>query len=193
MDTIKKVILGGGCFWCTEAIFRASPGVINVKSGFSGGFIKNPAYREVCTGRTGHAEVVEITYNPVIISLEELLMIHLRTHNPTTLHQQGADKGTQYRSIIFYSDEEEKQIAVTVLSVMQAVFNKPIVTELKPFVTFYEAESRHQNYYSSNIDAPYCQFIITPKLNKLKLELEKLKLNDKDNHYENNCRNVSEK
>jgi len=110
MET-KTITFGGGCFWCTEAIFRETQGIVAVKSGYSGGSIKNPAYREVCTGRTGHAEVVQVTYNPAIISLRELLTIHLITHDPTSLNQQGADKGTQYRSIIFYSNAEEKQIA----------------------------------------------------------------------------------
>jgi len=164
----KKVVLGGGCFWCTEAIFRATPGVQQVSSGFSGGFIKNPAYREVCTGRTGHAEVVEITYSPEMISFKDLVIIHLHTHNPTTLHKQGADKGSQYRSVIFYADANEKEMATAAINEMQPLWENPIVTEIVPFEVFYAAEQQHQDYYTANADAPYCQFIITPKLKKYK-------------------------
>jgi len=164
----KIVVLGGGCFWCTDAIFREVKGVQTVKAGFSGGFIKNPAYREVRTGRTGHAEVIQITYDPKQVSYEELLRIHLLTHDPTTLNEQGADKGTQYRSIIFYTDETEKAIAAQVLQEIQPEFDAPIVTLLQPFDVFYEAEDVHQNYYNDNIDAFYCEVVISPKLDKFR-------------------------
>ena len=162
----KVITFGGGCFWCTEAIFRDTKGVLDVKSGFSGGFIKNPPYREVRTGRTGHAEVIQITYNPEKISLQELLIIHLMTHDPTTVDKQGADKGSQYRSIIFYNDEEEKIVAEKVIENLRNCYAKPIVTEVKPFEVFYIAEEAHQNYYQENPEAIYCQMVIVPKLAK---------------------------
>lgn len=162
----KILTLGGGCFWCTDAIFRETKGVLGVRSGFSGGFIKNPGYREVRTGRTGHAEVIQISYDPEKISLQELLIIHLMTHDPTTLNQQGADKGNQYRSIIFYGDHEEKLVAEKVIRDLQNNYSNPIVTELQPFEVFYEAEGNHQNYYEENPDAFYCQMVIAPKLAK---------------------------
>jgi peptide-methionine (S)-S-oxide reductase len=164
----KSITLGGGCFWCTEAIFRATEGVLGVKSGFSGGFIKNPPYREVRTGRTGHAEVVQISYDPEKISLQELLKIHLMTHDPTTLNQQGADKGNQYRSIILYADDDEKIVAEKVIKNLQHFYSMPIVTELAQFTAFYEAEEDHQNYYAENPEAFYCEMVIAPKLAKYK-------------------------
>lgn len=164
----KTVTLGGGCFWCTDAIFRETKGVLAVKTGFSGGFIKNPAYREVCTGRTGHAEVIQITYDADQITYEELLYIHLLTHDPTSLDRQGADKGTQYRSIIFYTNEEERLVAEGLLEKCSNKFDAPIVTTLQPFEVFYEAEEVHQDYYAENSDAFYCQVVIAPKLIKYK-------------------------
>lgn len=169
----RTVTFGGGCFWCTEAIFKHTKGIISIKSGFSGGFIKNPPYREVCTGRTGHAEVIQLTYNPEIISLEELLTIHLLTHNPTTVNAQGADKGTQYRSIIFYNDTEELETIEKVIEVVQEYFDEPIVTEIKQFEVFYSAEENHQNYYNDNKDALYCRMVISPKLAKYRKKFEK--------------------
>lgn len=162
----KIITFGGGCFWCTDAIFRDTKGVLGVKSGFSGGFIKNPPYREVRTGRTGHAEVIQISYDPERIGLQELLTIHLMTHDPTTVDQQGADKGSQYRSIIFYGDDEEKALAEKVIENLQHSYSDPIITELKPFAVFYEAEEDHQNYYRENPEAYYCQIVIAPKLAK---------------------------
>ena len=162
----KIITLGGGCFWCTEAIFRDTIGVLGVKSGFSGGFIKHPPYREVRTGRTGHAEVIQISYDPEKISLEELLAIHLKTHDPTTLNQQGADKGNQYRSIILYGDDDEKMVAEEAIKNFQNLYSDPIITELQPFAVFYEAEEDHQNYYEENPEAAYCQIVISPKLDK---------------------------
>ena len=162
----KTITLGGGCFWCTEAIYRDTNGVLGIKSGFSGGFIKNPPYREVRNGRTGHAEVIQISYDLEKISLQELLTIHLMTHDPTTLNQQGADKGNQYRSIIFYGDDEEKIVAEKVIENLRNSYSDPIITELKPFAVFYEAEEAHQNYYEQNPEAYYCQMVISPKLAK---------------------------
>jgi len=173
----KKITLGGGCFWCTEAVFDLLQGVIKVESGYSGGKISNPTYREVCSGMTGHAEVIEVTYDPDQISFEDLLRIHLSTHNPTTLNEQGADTGTQYRSVIFYRNESEKNLAEKVISEMQPFFENPIVTEITPFEQFYKAETEHQNYYKENRDAQYCQVVIDPKLEKFKtLFKEKLKV-----------------
>lgn len=171
-----KATFGGGCFWCTEAIFQQLKGVSKVKSGYSGGDIVNPTYREVCSGMTGHAEVIEVTYNPNEISYEDLLKIHLTTHDPTTLNRQGADRGTQYRSIIFYRNDEEKATAARVIEELQTVFDKPIVTELKPFDVFFAAEGYHQNYYNDNSNARYCKAVIDPKLRKFKeFYKEKLK------------------
>lgn len=164
----KKITFGGGCFWCTEAIFQQLKGVKKVESGYSGGKIDNPTYRQVCSGLTGHAEVIELTYDPREISYEELLKIHLTTHDPTTLNRQGADRGTQYRSVIFYRDEEEQKAASNVIEEVQAAFEQPIVTELAPFDQFYRAEEYHQNYYASNPNKAYCQTVINPKLKKFR-------------------------
>lgn len=172
----RKVDFGGGCFWCTEAIFQQLKGVLQVESGYSGGTVINPTYREVCSGSTGHAEVVEITYDPNEISFEDLLRIHLTTHNPTTVNQRGADRGSQYRSIIFYRTEEEKQLAMRIMDEAQKSYTDPIVTQLEPFEHFYKAEDNHQDYYNSNPDGGYCQAVIEPKLAKLRhLYTEKLK------------------
>nr|WP_262497750.1 peptide-methionine (S)-S-oxide reductase MsrA [Flavobacterium kingsejongi] len=172
----KKLTLGGGCFWCTEAVFTLLKGVSKVESGYSGGKIDNPTYREICSGMTGHAEVIEITYNPDEITVEDLLRIHLSTHNPTTLNRQGADTGTQYRSIIFYRSEEEKVAAQNIIAEMQEVYDAPIVTEVKALEQFYKAEDYHQDYYSNNAEAGYCQAVIDPKLQKFKqLFKDKLK------------------
>lgn len=176
MKNTKQITFGGGCFWCTEAIFRDTNGILDVKSGYSGGKFKNPTYKEVCYGKSGHAEVVQVTYDPDIITLEEIFSIHFLTHDPTSLNKQGADKGTQYRSIILYQNEEEKLLAEKVLNELQEVFDEPIVTEIVPFVAFYEAEEVHQNYYAENADAMYCRFVITPKLAKYRQLKEKLKI-----------------
>jgi len=171
-----KIVFGGGCFWCTEAIFQQLKGVSKVKSGYSGGQIYNPTYREVCSGLTGHAEVIEVTYNPDEISYEELLKIHLTTHDPTTLNRQGADRGTQYRSVIFYKNEEEKAIAEKIISEVQPSYNDKIVTTLEEFDVFFKAETNHQNYYNDNSNQRYCQIVIDPKLRKFKeLYRDKLK------------------
>lgn len=173
----RKATFGGGCFWCTEAIFQNLKGVVTVESGYSGGRISNPTYREVSSGITGHAEVIEFTYNPAEISYEDLVKIHLTTHNPTTLNQQGADMGTQYRSVIFYRNEEEKTIALNVIKELKATYDDMIVTEVAMFEHFYPAEDYHQNYYNENRDQNrYCAAVINPKLRKFKeLYKEKLK------------------
>lgn len=159
---------GSGCFWCTEAIFQQVKGVEKVVSGYSGGKVKNPTYKEVCTGLTGHAEVVQITYNPELITYDELLEIFWKTHDPTTLNRQGNDVGTQYRSVIFYHNEEQKKKAEFYRKQLEesGAFNRPIVTEISPFVEFYPAENYHQNYYRLNPTAPYCTYVIAPKLEK---------------------------
>lgn len=174
---LQKATFGGGCFWCTEAIFQNLKGVTNVASGYSGGKLANPTYREVCAGVTGHAEVIEFTYNPEEISYDDLVRIHLTTHDPTTLNQQGADVGTQYRSVVFYRNEEEKNSAMRIISELQNTFDNEIVTELAPFEHFYEAEDYHQNYYNENSDNNrYCAAVINPKLRKFKaLYKDKLK------------------
>ena len=164
----KKIDFGGGCFWCTEAIFQRITGVVKVESGYSGGTVTNPTYREVCSGATGHAEVVEITYNPGEISFDDLLRIHLGTHNPTTVNRQSADRGSQYRSIIFYRTGEEKQAAMRIIDEMQKSYSDTIVTELKMFEHFYKAEDSHQDYYNRNQQGGYCQSVIDPKLSKFR-------------------------
>lgn len=172
----SKAIFGGGCFWCTEAIFQRLKGVLHVESGYSGGKIKNPTYREVTNGLTGHAEVVQVVYDTTHITYRDLIYIHLTTHNPCTLNRQGADIGSQYRSILFYRSEDEKKQAIEVMNELQSFFTEPIVTELKPFEAFYKAEDYHQNYYTTNTNQPYCQLVIEPKLEKFrKMYTEKLK------------------
>ena len=172
----KKIDFGGGCFWCTEAIFQRIKGVVKVESGYSGGTTINPTYREVCSGVTGHAEVVEITYNPDEISFDDLLRIHLSTHNATTVDRQGADRGSQYRSIIFYRTEEEKQAALKIVDEMQKSYSDMIVTQLEMFEHFYKAEDYHQNYYNRNQEGGYCQAVIDPKLAKFRnVHYDKLK------------------
>ncbi len=169
-DTYTIATLAGGCFWCTEAVFLRLEGVEKVVSGYTGGNIKNPAYREICTGRTGHAEAIQVYYNPDIITFEALLEVFFATHNPTTLNQQGNDKGTQYRSAIFYHSEEQEDIAKRYIEFLEEknVFENRIVTEVTQFSIFYNAEEEHQNYYNQNGDQLYCQYVIVPKLEKLK-------------------------
>ena len=161
---------GAGCFWCVEAVFQEMKGVIKVTSGYSGGEVKNPSYKEVCTGLTGHAEVCQIVYNPNEVSFKELLEAFWQTHDPTTINRQGNDAGTQYRSVIFYHNEAQKQLAEKYKAELDksGAFAKPIVTAIDPFTKFYPAEDYHQNYYNQNGDAPYCQYIIQPKVEKFK-------------------------
>ena len=164
----EKAVFGGGCFWCTEAIFDELKGVEAVESGYSGGAIANPTYREVCSGRTGHAEVVQVTFNPTEISYEDLLRIHLSTHNPATLNRQGADVGTQYRSIILVSDDQQRASAEKIVKEMQAVYSEEIVTEIKKLEAFYIAEPEHQEFYVNNPEEGYCQAVVNPKLEKFR-------------------------
>ncbi len=176
-SNLEIATLGGGCFWCLEAVFQEVKGVENVVSGYSGGVAPGkPTYREVCSGLTGHAEVVQIHYNPEVISYQDILYIFFTSHDPTTLNRQGADVGTQYRSVIFYHNETQKQIAQDVMIKMQAYYSDKIVTELSPYTKFYEAESYHQNYYKNNPNQGYCSFVIAPKLSKLRaMHANKLK------------------
>jgi len=169
MNTHKTEIadLGGGCFWCMEAVFERLPGVISVTSGFAGGTTENPTYQQVCTETTGHAEVTEIVFDPAKISYNKLLEVFWQAHDPTTLNRQGADEGTSYRSIILYRDEKQKLEAEKSKLETQTNFKNPIVTEIAPLKKFYRAEDYHQEYYDNNSNAPYCQVVIAPKLEKL--------------------------
>jgi len=160
----SKATFGGGCFWCTEAIFQQLKGVKKVESGYSGGDAHDPTYHEVCSGETGHAEVIEVTYDPTQITFEDLLRVHMSTHNPTSLNKQGADTGTQYRSIIFYRDAKEKAVAERTVVEYRERLGKRVFTEIKPFEQFYRAESSHQNYYRRNEGTGYCESVIEPKL-----------------------------
>jgi peptide-methionine (S)-S-oxide reductase len=168
--TMDTATFGAGCFWCVEAQFQILDGVISVSSGFSGGTVKNPAYREVCNGTTGHAEVCQIVYDPAKISYDELLAAFWQSHDPTQLNRQGNDIGTQYRSVIYYHNEEQKRLAEKYKKELNAsgAFEKPIVTEISPIGTFYKAEDYHQNYFNQNGSESYCQFVIQPKVEKFK-------------------------
>jgi peptide-methionine (S)-S-oxide reductase len=174
---LKLATFGGGCFWCTEAIFLEVNGIEKVVSGYSGGNAPGkPTYREVCSGLTGHAEVIQVTYDADVISYEDILVIFMTTHDPTQLNRQGADVGTQYRSVIYYHDDAQKQIAEVVVQQLAAYFDDPIVTEISPLDIFYDAEDYHQDYYRNNTEQGYCSFVITPKIMKLrKLHADKLK------------------
>jgi peptide-methionine (S)-S-oxide reductase len=175
---IELATFGGGCFWCTEAIFEQVNGVIEATSGYSGGVTKNPTYRDVCTGRTGHAEVIQVKYNPEIVTYVELLEIFFKTHDPTTKDRQGADRGNQYRSIILYHTELQKETAVALIKELNDanIWDNPIVSEVVPFEVFYSAEAYHQEYFENNSGQMYCQMVIVPKLEKFeKLFRDKLK------------------
>jgi peptide-methionine (S)-S-oxide reductase len=170
--------LGGGCFWCLEAVYQELRGVEKVESGYSGGDVPNPTYRQVCSETTGHAEVVQVTFDPDLVSYRDILEVYFTIHDPTTLNRQGADVGTQYRSVIFYHTEEQKRTAEEVISEIEAegIWNNPIVTEVVPLDEFYVAEDYHQNYFRNNGFQPYCQVIIAPKVAKFrKQHLERLK------------------
>ncbi len=162
--------LGGGCFWCTEAVFDDLKGVISVDSGYSGGTVANPSYEQVCTGRTGHAEVVQVTFDSQAISYEDILRIFFTVHDPTTLNRQGNDVGTQYRSVIFYHNEDQKKSAEKILKEITAenIYDDPLVTELSPFKEFYKAEKYHQEYFVNNPNQGYCRVIIAPKVAKFR-------------------------
>ena len=170
IESVSQATFGAGCFWCVEAVFQNLSGVLRVESGYTGGSIKNPSYREVCTGNTGHAEVCQITFDSTKISYDELLEVFWKTHDPTTLNYQGNDHGSQYRSVIFYHNLYQKQRAEYYKKRLEEekAFDKPIVTEISPFTMFFKAEDYHQNYYNQNGDEPYCRFVISPKIEKFK-------------------------
>jgi peptide-methionine (S)-S-oxide reductase len=177
-DSLEITTLGGGCFWCVEAVYQELQGVQSAVSGYAGGAIDNPTYYQVCSGTTGHAEVVQVTFDPTIITFEDILYVFWRTHDPTTLNRQGYDVGTQYRSIILYHSEQQRAIAEKSKRDTDAsgLWPHPIVTEISPFTAFYKAEDYHQNFYRDNPYQPYCLAIIDPKIRKLRKELrEKLK------------------
>lgn len=167
---------GGGCFWCTEAMFAELKGVQSAVSGYSGGTVKNPSYKEVCAGTTGHAEVIQVVYDPTIITFAQLMQVFFLTHDPTTLNRQGNDIGTQYRSVVFYRNEEEKRIAQETIAEVatSGVYSDRIVTTLEPFEVFYQAEDYHQDYFSQNSNQPYCSLVINPKLMKFRKTFESL-------------------
>lgn len=169
-NKFKTIVLGGGCFWCLEAVFNRIKGIEAI-SGYAGGTIKNPSYDQVCSGKTGHAEVVKINYDPTIITLEEILEIFFEIHDPTTLNRQGYDIGTQYRSIILYTNTDEKKTIEEVMKKAEKKWKEKIVTEVKQLREFYIAEDYHQNYFDKNPNERYCRFIIQPKIDKLKKEI----------------------
>jgi len=167
-EGLEIATFGNGCFWCTEAIFDQLEGVVQVDSGYAGGEVKNPTYKAVCTGNTGHAEVIRVTFDPKIISFRELLDVFFSTHNPTTLNRQGADVGTQYRSAIFYHNDDQKDEAKKIIADLEneKVFDAKIVTEITPIHNYYVAENYHQDYYNNNKNQGYCQMVINPKIKK---------------------------
>ena len=169
-DRKEIATLGGGCFWCTEAVFDDLKGVISVESGYSGGTVAAPSYEQVCTGKTGHAEVVQVSFDPGVISYEDLLRIFFTVHDPTTLNRQGSDTGTQYRSVIFYHDENQKKAAEKIMKEIsdEKIWDDPIVTELSPFGAFYKAEGYHQEYFANNPNQGYCRIVIAPKVAKFR-------------------------
>lgn len=172
---MEKVTIGGGCFWCTEAVFQKLIGISSVVSGYMGGHVENPTYKDICTGMSGHAEVIQITFDPTIISLETILEVFWTTHDPTTLNRQGNDKGTQYRSVIFYNSPQQQTIALDSINrVAQELWEDPIVTEVVPIEEFHTAESYHQNYYELNNYRGYCQVVISPKMDKLRSKFKHL-------------------
>ncbi|MCD0466744.1 peptide-methionine (S)-S-oxide reductase MsrA [Flavobacterium sp. ENC] len=164
----ETITLGGGCYWCVEAVYENLNGVKSVVSGFSGGKVANPTYEEVCTGTTGHAEVVQITYDNTVTDINEIFKVFFTVHDPTTLNRQGADVGTQYRSVIFYHNPQQKKAAESIIAELNKakVYDSPIVTKVEPFSKFYKAEDYHQNYYANNKSQPYCKMVIQPKLEK---------------------------
>jgi len=177
-SNLQLATFGNGCFWCTEAVFLDVKGVTKVVSGYAGGTVKNPTYKQVCTGETGHAEVIQITYDPKLVNYESLVEIFWNTHDPTTLNRQGADEGTQYRSVIFYHNDEQKRIAEQYKAQLEAskVYPSRIVTEITPLTNYYPAEDYHQNYYALNQNQGYCQFVIRPKVEKFRKQFkDKLK------------------
>jgi peptide-methionine (S)-S-oxide reductase len=177
-EGLETATFGAGCFWCTEAVFQRMNGVVKVVSGYTGGQVANPSYEQICTGTTGHAEVAQITFDPKKTSYQELLEVFWRTHDPTTLNRQGNDAGTQYRSVIFYHNAQQKEIAIQSKEAAKSsgLWTDPIVTEISPLTEFYKAEKYHQNYYNQNTNQPYCVYVVGPKVEKFKKEFkEKLK------------------
>tara|TARA_B100000795_G_scaffold265395_1_gene247163 strand:- start:344 stop:877 length:534 start_codon:yes stop_codon:yes gene_type:complete len=177
MSNLKLATFGGGCFWCTETVFLEVKGIEKVISGYAGGDAPGrPTYREICSGLTGHAEVIQITYDPSMVSYETILIIFMTSHNPTQLNRQGADVGSQYRSVVFFHDQKQQEIAQLILKELAPHFNTKIVTEISPLTIFYEAEKEHQDYYRNNQNSGYCNFVINPKLQKLRAQhADKLK------------------
>lgn len=174
-SNLTTATFGNGCFWCTEAIFQELKGVESVASGYSGGKVNNPSYREVCDGTTGHAECLQVQFDPTVISYEKLLEVFFTTHDPTTLNRQGADVGTQYRSVIFYHDEAQREVAEKVKrEFAPSLWDDPIVTEISPFSKFYKAEDYHQNYFNDNPGQGYCRIVINPKVQKFRKEFADL-------------------
>ncbi|MCH2214026.1 MAG: peptide-methionine (S)-S-oxide reductase MsrA [Flavobacteriales bacterium] len=173
----EEATFGAGCFWCIEAVFQELKGVVNVYPGYSGGHIKNPAYREVCNGTTGHAEVARIEFDPSIISYSELLEVFFKTHDPTTLNRQGADVGTQYRSVVFYHNDQQKELADSAKQITDesGLYANPVVTAIDPLINFFRAEADHHNYYLNNPTAPYCQAVVRPKVEKFRRQFEELR------------------
>jgi peptide-methionine (S)-S-oxide reductase len=171
---VELATFGAGCFWCTEAVFQNVKGVSKVVSGYAGGNVKNPTYREICTGLTGHAEVTQITFDPSKVSFEELLEVFWNTHDPTTLNRQGADEGTQYRSVVFYHTDEQRKAAEKYKSQLEAskVYQNPIVTEISPLPDYFPAENYHQNYFELNPNQSYCQYVVRPKVEKFKKQFQ---------------------
>jgi peptide-methionine (S)-S-oxide reductase len=169
---LETATIGGGCFWCLEAVFEELEGVASVQSGYSGGARANPSYEQVCSGATGHAEVTQLNFDPSVTSFHEILQVFFATHDPTTLNQQGADRGTQYRSVIFYHSEAQKQTAEGMIDGIDkaGVLENPVVTEVSPLDEFYPAEEYHRSYYKSNPDQQYCQFVVSPKLSKFRMQ-----------------------
>lgn len=167
---LDTATFGGGCFWCVEAVYQQLDGVVSVASGYTGGQRANPTYEQVCSGATGHAEVIQIVYDTTKISFDELLQVFWTVHDPTTLNRQGADVGTQYRSVVFYHNENQKETTQSYIEKLnkEHAFENPVVTEVSPITTFYKAEDYHQNYYNDNQNQPYCSFVIQPKVEKFK-------------------------
>lgn len=170
---METATLAGGCFWCTEALFKSLKGVKSIKPGYSGGEKPDPTYEEVSTGETGHAESIQIEFDPKVISFKDILYIFMKTHDPTTLNRQGADAGTQYRSAIFYHNDKQREVAEDLIKELQKDYKDKIVTQISEFKNFYEAEDYHKNYYENHKNAPYCRLVIDPKLEKLKENFSK--------------------
>lgn len=184
MNNLETATLAGGCFWCTEAIFKRLKGVESIMPGYAGGTKENPTYQEVCDGNTGHAEAIQITFDPKVISFDKILEVFFHLHDPTTLNRQGNDVGTQYRSAIFYHSQKQKEVAEKVKAEVKKskMYTGKLVTEITPFTNFYPAENYHRDYFAKNSYAPYCQYVIDPKLQKLMSEFRE----DLKSEYKNN-------